>query len=446
MSNTIQGVMDFHETEVIQPHPSSLTPLAARLRPTTVSQCYGQAHLLAKGKVLSTCVAQGKLHSMVLWGPPGSGKTSLAYVLANAVNAKVWSLSAVTSGVKEIKDVMAEASMRQKMGKRTVLFIDEVHRFSTSQQDAFLPFIEQGVVTFIGATTENPSFELNNALLSRVKVYTLNTLNSLDLAKILQHALNDKANGLGNQRLKFSKKDQTLLIESAKGDARTLLNSLEALVDYAEQKKGVKLIDIKVMQGVLGESIAQCDKHKDHFYDLISALHKSIRGSDPDAALYWLCRLLVGGVDPLYVARRLVRVASEDIGNADPRALTLTLNAWDVQERLGQKEGDLALAQAVLYLCVAPKSNAVYKAFNQAMAFTKKQGAAQVPMHLRNAPTKLMKSLGASKGYQYPHNEPNAYVKDEQYFPNGLSETFYVPADRGLEKKIKAKLASLRGS
>ena len=445
MSEPTQSVMDFQGDAKLMKIDTLMSPLAARLRPRSLKHCYGQAHLLAEGKVLSTCVAEGKLHSMVLWGPPGTGKTTLAHVLANAINAEVRALSAVTSGVKDIKEVMAEAAMRQKMAKRTVLFIDEVHRFSKSQQDAFLPFIEEGVVTFIGATTENPSFELNNALLSRVKVHVLKPLNDNDLAKILAHALSDKPHGLGKINLTFTKEDQQLLIDSAHGDARTLLNSLEALVDYAKAENGVKIIDIKAMQGVLGENIAQCDKHKDHFHDLISALHKSIRGSDPDAALYWLCRMLEGGVDPLYLARRLVRVASEDIGNADPRALSLTLNAWDVQERLGHPEGELALAQAVLYLSVAPKSNAVYKAFNQAMEFTKANSNKPVPMHLRNAPTKLMKSLGASKGYIYPHNEPNAYVKGEQYFPDGLSENFYEPTERGLEKKIQKKLRGLRG-
>jgi putative ATPase len=420
-------------------------PLAARMRPQQLSEFFGQSHLVGKGRVLSEAVARKSLHSMILWGPPGTGKTTLARLLAQSINAEIEELSAVVAGVKEIRAVVERAEQRQLQDRKTVLFVDEVHRFSKSQQDAFLPYIENGLFIFIGATTENPSFELNHALLSRVRVHVLKTLSDEDLLEILNQALSDKARGLGSLAVQFSEQDRQQLVIAAGGDARRLLNWLESLVEMAPEKNGTRVIELATLKEVLGKALPRYDKGGEAFYDIISALHKSIRGSDPDAALYWLCRMLVGGCDPLYIARRLVRVASEDIGNADPRALSLTLEVWDVQERLGSPEGELALAQAVIYLASAPKSNAVYMAYKAAMQEAESSQVAEVPIYLRNAPTKLMKQLGYGKAYRYAHDEPEAYAAGEHYFPEGHeAKVFYQPTDRGLEKQIKAKLDYLK--
>ncbi len=421
-------------------------PLAARMRPQALSEFYGQQHLLAADQPLAKCIETGQLYSMILWGPPGTGKTTLARLLARSAKAEVEQLSAVTAGVKDIREVVERAQYRLSMGQKTVLFVDEVHRFSKSQQDAFLPYIEEGVFIFIGATTENPSFELNNALLSRVRVHVLKALTEADLLSILQHALSDADRGVAAVEVDFPMSQQQKLVAAAAGDARRLLNWLASLVEMANEQDGVKHINHQLIEQILSTSLAHYDKKGEAFYDIISALHKSVRGSDPDAALYWLCRMLVGGCDPLYIARRLVRIASEDIGNADPRALQLTLNAWDVQQRLGSPEGELALAQTVLYLAAAPKSNACYAAYKQATADAQWSEVAEVPVHLRNAPTKLMKELGYGKAYRYAHDYPDAYVPNEQYFPDQFVQTlqYYQPTDRGLERAIQEKLAFLR--
>ncbi|MDX2164592.1 MAG: replication-associated recombination protein A [Gammaproteobacteria bacterium] len=406
-------------------------PLAALLRPNNLNDFFGQTHLLGKDKPLRRAIETGQLHSMIFWGPPGTGKTTLAKLLAQNTNANFITLSAVLDGVKEIR--LAIENAKQHTTQPTILFVDEVHRFNKAQQDAFLPFVEDGTVTFIGATTENPSFELNNALLSRARVYVLKSLTEQDLLQIIQRA---------TQHLKFTVPDelQKLLISFADGDARRLLNIIEILHDLDEP------ITEKLIQDVCAQSFRRFDKHGEIFHDLISALHKSVRGSSPDAALYWLCRMLDGGCDPLYIARRIVRMASEDIGNADPRALELALNAWDIQERLGHPEGELALAQAILYMACAPKSNAVYTAYNKVMSDMQKYGTAEIPLQLRNAPTKLMKSLGYGKHYRYAHDEPHAYAAGENYFPDAIPKgtQYYFPTDRGLEIKIKEKLAYLR--
>jgi putative ATPase len=419
-------------------------PLAARLRPQNLEQFYGQTHLIGKGRVLSECVRLKVLHSMILWGPPGSGKTTLARILAHSIDAEIEELSAVTSGIKEIREVIERAEGRKQFNQKTILFVDEVHRFSKSQQDAFLPHIEQGTFIFIGATTENPSFELNNALLSRARVHVLKALSEEDLLKVIEQALQDKERGLGEIQVSFSLELRNQLAQAAQGDARRLLNWLESLVDMAQEVDGKRLISAENLKEILSTALPKFDKGQEAFYDIISALHKSIRGSNPDASLYWLCRMLVGGCDPLYIARRLVRVASEDIGNADPRALQLTLNAWDVQERLGSPEGELALAQTVVYLACAPKSNAVYTAYKTAVEEAKQSQVAEVPIHLRNAPTKLMKELGYGKAYRYAHDEEHAYAAGEIYLPENIKGQYYHPTDRGLEKQIQEKLAFLR--
>ncbi|MCF6766546.1 replication-associated recombination protein A [Thiotrichales bacterium 19S3-7] len=413
-------------------------PLAARMRPSSLETFYGQLHLVGKGKALQRCVELGQLYSMIFWGPPGTGKTTLARILARSVDAEMEELSAVTSGVKDIRAVVDRAKMRQVNGVNTILFVDEVHRFSKSQQDAFLPHIESGTFIFIGATTENPSFELNNALLSRVRVHVLKALEEKDLLSILKRAIE-------NEPVNFRIEHQKLLIESANGDARKLLNWLESVLEMSREIKGVKQVDLDSIKMVLGQSLMTFDKRGDYFYDLISALHKSVRGSDPDAALYWFAAMLEGGADPLYIARRVLRMASEDIGNADPRALQIALDAWQVVERLGTPEGELAIAQALVYMAVAPKSNAVYKAFSQAQLLAKKHNNPDVPLYLRNTPTKLMKEMGYSQGYQYPHDHRDGFVSGVNYFPEGLEpEVLYQPVKRGLELSIKEKLDYLR--
>ena len=426
--------------------PRSSQPLADRMRPTRISDIVGQAHLLAPGKPLERAVQGGVLHSMILWGPPGSGKTSLARILASQLGAHFLSLSAVFAGVKEIRAAVDEAKrVRTEQGKPTVLFVDEVHRFNKSQQDGFLPFVEDGTLTFIGATTENPSFELNKALLSRARVYVLKALQADDIRQLIDRALRDSQAGLGSLNLEIPETLRDLLSRAADGDARRGLNLLELAADLAESQDGRLVVTEAIVQDLITGGVRRFDKQGEAFYDQISALHKSVRGSSPDGALYWLARMLDGGCDPLYIARRVVRMASEDIGNADPRALELALNAWDVQERLGSPEGDLAIAQAVVYLAVAPKSNAVYTAFGAALSDVKNQGSHEVPIHLRNAPTKLMKDLGYGKTYRYAHDEPEAYAAGETYFPEEIGERhYYHPVARGLEQKIAERLAYFR--
>ena len=421
-------------------------PLADRMRPRTLDAFIGQSHILGEDKPLRRALAEGNLHSMVLWGPPGTGKTTLARLLADTTRAEFMTLSAVLAGVKDIRTAVAAAQqIRDQEGRRTVLFIDEAHRFNKSQQDAFLPFVEDGTLTFIGATTENPSFELNSALLSRTRTYVLKRLEPVSLRAIIDAALTDAVNGLGAMQLDLPDNQRDRLAQAADGDARRVLNLLEIAADLAEQQDGRLIIPDTVLNEVISGGSRRFDKGGDDFYDQISALHKSVRGSSPDAALYWLARMLDGGCDPLYIARRVVRMASEDIGNADPRALTLCLSAWDVQERLGSPEGELALAQAVVYLACAAKSNAVYAAFNTVRSDIGKTGSLEVPVHLRNAPTKLMQELGYGRAYRYAHDEPEAYAAGEQYFPDGMgSPEYYKPVGRGLEIRIAEKLAHLR--
>jgi len=419
---------------------SATQPLAERLRPKSVTDVAGQRHLLAPGKPLAVAFASGKLHSMILWGPPGVGKTTLARLMADAFNADFIAISAVLAGVKEIRDAVARAeATRAQYGRATILFVDEVHRFNKAQQDAFLPFVEQGVLTFIGATTENPSFEVNGALLSRAAVYVLEPLSADDLAILL-----DRAAAVAMPGVAFAVPARDALIAYADGDGRRLINLVEQLA-VATKEAGRDAVDLAFLEATIARSLRRFDKGGEAFYDQISALHKSVRGSDPDAALYWMCRMLDGGADPLYVARRLIRMASEDIGLADPRALRLALDAAETYERLGTPEGELALAQCVLYLAAAPKSNAAYVAFNAARAFIADDGSRPVPLRLRNAPTKLMKGLGYGKGYRYAHDEEGGYAAGEHYLPDDMTpQNFYVPTDRGLEARIREKLDALR--
>jgi len=421
-------------------------PLADRMRPESINQFVGQAHILGKGKPLHQAITANKLHSMVLWGPPGTGKTTLARMIAHHCNANFISISAVLSGVKEIRQAIDLAKQTRLMKQqKSILFVDEVHRFNKSQQDAFLPYVEDGTVTFIGATTENPSFELNNALLSRARVYVLKSLSKDDILQVIENALTDKHVGLGKKNIQLSQEIKDKLAEVADGDARRALNLLEIAADLSIEENGKHIINEQVIHDVLQQSARRFDKQGEAFYDQISALHKSVRGSNPDASLYWLVRMLDGGCDPIYIARRAVRMASEDIGNADPRALTLALHAWDVQERLGHPEGELTLAQAILYLACAPKSNAVYNAYNAAREDVKEHGSHEVPVHLRNAPTRLMKELGYGREYRYAHNEPHAYAAGETYFPEDMqAQQYYCPTPYGLEQRIKERLEFLR--
>ncbi len=418
-------------------------PLAEMLRPETLDDVIGQEHLLASGKSLRVAAQSDILHSMVLWGPPGSGKTTIARIISHSPNVLPLTLSAVHSGVKEIRDAASQGKKANAEGQTAVLFVDEVHRFNKSQQDAFLPHVENGDLVLIGATTENPSFELTSALMSRVRVYVLKPLQKNDLKAIIQRCLNC-ANKLLPDRFELSEDAMDIFTIAAQGDARRLLNFVELARGFFEGRQ-IDIVSAELAAEIVGQPLARFDKRGDVFYELISALHKAVRGSDPDASLYWLARMLVGGCDPLYIARRVVRIASEDIGNADPNALNVAINSWETYQKLGSPEGELAIAQAVVYLACCPKSNAVYKAFGYACKDAQEYGELDVPLHLRNAPTRFMKNLEYGKNYRYAHDEPDAVAKDETYFPEGMKQTnYYQPVDRGVEKRIKAYMETIR--
>ena len=420
-------------------------PLADRMRPQRLAELVGQRHLVGPGKALSRLAASGTLHSMILWGPPGTGKTTLARLIAAGSGARFAALSAVQAGIKDVRAVVEAALAARAEGDSTVLFLDEVHRFNKSQQDAFLPYVEDGTLVFVGATTENPSFEVNGALLSRARIYLMKSLEAGDLEALIDRALTDPERGLGRQGLVLEAGARELLARAADGDARRVLNFLEVAADLAEPIEGRPTIRLSAVEEIAAGGHRRFDKGGEVFYDQISALHKAVRGSHPDGALYWLCRMLDGGCDPLYVIRRAVRMASEDIGNADPRALPLVLSAWDAYDRLGSPEGELALAQAIVYLAVAPKSNATYRAYQAATAEAKEGGSLEVPVHLRNAPTRMMKDLGWGAGYQYDHDQPGGVATGQGYFPQALGERlYYHPAPRGLEIRIGEALNRLR--
>nr|WP_222942854.1 replication-associated recombination protein A [Xenorhabdus sp. PB62.4] len=412
------------------------------MRPVTLDHYIGQQHLLAEGKPLPRAIRAGHLHSMILWGPPGTGKTTLAEIIGHYAQADIERISAVTSGIKEIRESIEKARQNRNAGRRTILFVDEVHRFNKSQQDAFLPHIEDGTITFIGATTENPSFELNSALLSRARVYLLKPLSTAEIEQVLIQAMNDKECGIGGQNIILPDNTRQMIAELVAGDARRSLNLLEMMSDMAEaNSQGQKILTPELLKEVSGERSARFDNKGDRFYDLISALHKSVRGSAPDAALYWYARIITAGGDPLYVARRLLAIASEDVGNADPRGMQVAIAAWDCFTRVGAAEGERAIAQAIVYLACAPKSNAVYTAFKAAMADAQDKPDYDVPAHLRNAPTNLMKEMGFGEAYRYAHDETNAYAAGEVYFPPEMQQIrYYYPTTRGLEGKIGEKL------
>jgi putative ATPase len=425
---------------------SGYRPLAARMRPTGLAEFVGQEHLLGPGRPLHRLLTEGITHSMVLWGPPGSGKTTLARLAAQASKAQFIALSAVVAGVKDIREAVESARAERAAGRAaTVLFLDEVHRFNKAQQDTFLPFVEDGTLVFIGATTENPSFELNSALLSRARVYVLKALLPVQLQPLIERALADPVRGLGATGTAIDDDALRLLSEAADGDARRALNLLEVAADLALETDGARRISLEQARAATAGGHRRFDKHGEQFYDQISALHKSVRDSDPDAALYWLCRMLDGGCDPGFIARRLTRMASEDIGNADPRALTLSLAAWDSYDRLGSPEGELALAQACVFMALSPKSNAVYAAYGAAMKDAQELGTQDVPLHLRNAPTRLMKELGYGKGYRYAHDEADALVPGQRHFPDAMEpRNYYDPVPRGLEAKMRETLERIR--
>lgn len=428
-------------SDLFQSSAVPYAPLAERMRPRSLDEVVGQTDLVGEGKPLRVAFASGRPHSMIFWGPPGVGKTTLARMMAQGFDAQFIAISAVLGGVKDIREAVVKAQVAQGQGRRTILFVDEVHRFNKAQQDAFLPYVESGLFTFIGATTENPSFEMNSALLSRARVYVLQALSSDELQQLITKAVQRYTND-ASITLSFTDEAQQQLALWADGDARRVINAVEVVAESAHSS-GVTQVDQAYLEQSLSQNLRRFDKGGDAFYDQISALHKSVRGSDPDAALYWFSRMLDGGADASYLSRRIVRIAWEDIGLADPRAMQLANDAAATYERLGSPEGELALAQAVIYLAIAPKSNAGYKAYNQARRYAAEHGSAPVPLHLRNAPTKLMQQLGHGHAYRYAHDEPYAYAAGERYFPDGLAPRFYVPTDRGLEQKIAAKLQFL---